>query len=68
MPPRPEEVLHKLKRIGFEEEPGQGSHRIVIHPDGRRTVIPFHRKELEKGTYHKILKDVGRSVEEYRKL
>ena len=68
MPPKPEEVLRKLKRIGFEEEPGKGSHRIVLHPDGRRTVIPFHRKELKKGTYQKILKDIGLSEEEYRKL
>lgn len=45
MPPRPVEVLRKPKRLGFEEVGGKGSHRVLLHPDGRRTVIPFHRKE-----------------------
>ncbi|MDM7323885.1 MAG: type II toxin-antitoxin system HicA family toxin [Thermus sp.] len=68
MPPRPEEVLRKLKRLGFEEVGGKGSHRVLIHPDGRRTVIPFHRQELKRGTFLGILKDVGLTEEEFRKL
>lgn len=68
MPPRPVEVLRKPKRLGFEEVGGKGSHRVLLHPDGRRTVIPFHRKELKRGTLLGILKDVGLTEEEYRAL
>ncbi|WP_337845344.1 type II toxin-antitoxin system HicA family toxin [Thermus sp.] len=68
MPPRLEEVLRKLKRLGFEEVGGKGSHWVLLHPDGRRTVIPFHRKELKRGTFLGILKDVGLTEEEYRAL
>jgi len=68
MPPRHEEVLRKLKRLGFEEVGGKGSHRVLIHPDGRRTVVPFHRQELQRGTFLGILKDVGLTEEEFRQL
>lgn len=68
MPPKPEEVLRKLKPLGFQEAGGKGSHRVVIHPNGRRKVVPFHRKELKKGTFLGILKDVGLSEEEFHSL
>jgi predicted RNA binding protein YcfA (HicA-like mRNA interferase family) len=68
MPPRPDEVIRKLKRAGFEEFSGEGSHRVLKHPDGRRTVVPFHRKELKMGTWKAILKQIGLTEEEYRDL
>ncbi|APD09047.1 MULTISPECIES: type II toxin-antitoxin system HicA family toxin [Thermus] len=68
MPPRPEEVVRKLKKLGLEEVGGKGSDRVLLHPDGRRTVVPFHRKELKRGTFLGILKDVGLTEEEFRRL
>jgi predicted RNA binding protein YcfA (HicA-like mRNA interferase family) len=54
--------------LGFEESSSKGSHRTFSHPDGRSVVVAFHRRELKKGTYHAILKAVGLTEEEYRKL
>lgn len=68
MPPRPDEVARKIKREGFEERSAKGGHRFYQHPDGRTTVIPFHSGELPKGTFRKILKDIGLTEEEYRDL
>ena len=37
-----------------------GSHRIYYNPQTQCTaVVPFHAKELKKGTEAKILKDAG---------
>ncbi|MCS7069127.1 MAG: type II toxin-antitoxin system HicA family toxin [Meiothermus sp.] len=68
MPPKPDEVVRKLKRLGFEEADARGSHRFFRHPDGRRTVVAFHRKELKKGTWKAILKQIGLTEEEFNKL
>ncbi|MFN3178895.1 MAG: type II toxin-antitoxin system HicA family toxin [Thermus sp.] len=42
MPPRPEEVVRKLQRLGLAERMTGGGHRLYAHPDGRIAVIPFH--------------------------
>ena len=42
MPPRPEEVARKLRRLGFVERMAKGGHRLYAHPDGRIVVVPFH--------------------------
>ncbi|MEH2249332.1 type II toxin-antitoxin system HicA family toxin [Nostoc sp.] len=34
------EVIATLGKIGFEVARVRGSHHILIHSDGRRTVIP----------------------------
>jgi predicted RNA binding protein YcfA (HicA-like mRNA interferase family) len=51
--------------MGFVERKAKGAHRFYQHPDGRTTVIPFHSGELPRGTFRKILKDIGLTVEEY---
>ncbi|MDM7323887.1 MAG: type II toxin-antitoxin system HicA family toxin [Thermus sp.] len=43
-------------------------HRLYTHPDGRIVVIPFHSGELPKGTFKKILKQIGLTEGEFRKL
>lgn len=65
MPPRPEEVVRKLKQLG-EDVSGKGSHWVFFHPDGRRTVVPFHRNK--RGTFLEILKDIGLTEEEFRQI
>ncbi len=65
MPPKPDEVVRKLKRLGFEEAEAKGSHRFFRHPDG---MVAFHRKELKKGTWKAILKQIGLTEEEFNKL
>ncbi len=68
MPPRPDEVIRKLKRLGFEEGEAKGSHRFFRHPDGRKTVVAFHRKEMKKGTFKGILKQIEMSEEEFSEV
>ncbi len=68
MPPRPRELASVLLRIGFVERKTKGGHRFYQHPDGRTTVIPFHSGELPMGTFRKILRDIGMTVEEYQAL
>jgi predicted RNA binding protein YcfA (HicA-like mRNA interferase family) len=51
--------------MGFVERKAKGAHRFYQYPDGRTTIIPFHSGELPWGTFRKILKDIGLTVEEY---
>lgn len=65
MPLKPPEIIRKLVRLGFVEKGGRGSHRVFVHPDGRLSVVPFHRKELGIGLYKEILKQIGMTEEEF---
>lgn len=49
-----------LAKHGCTFQPGKGGHLIVVR-DGRRSVLPQHggRKELGKGLWASILKDLG---------
>ena len=65
----PKEVLSKLKKLGFVEDRQSGSHKILIEPETKRhAVIPFHLKELPKGTMSSILREAKISKEEFAKL
>ncbi len=68
MPPKPEEVARKLRRAGFIEDSGKGSHRKFNHPNGRKTVLPFHPRELSRPLFLGILKQAGLTEDEYREL
>ena len=39
------EVIAALNKVGFEVVRVRGSHHILIHGDGRRTVVPVHSGE-----------------------
>ena len=54
------QLLRRLQQLGAVVEPsrGKGGHQLVeFH--GRITFVPVHGRELPKGTFHKILKDLG---------
>ncbi len=60
MPMTPKDMIKLLKANGFIEISSQGSHRKLCNPKTNRTVIvPFHSKDLKKGTEQGILKDAG---------
>jgi predicted RNA binding protein YcfA (HicA-like mRNA interferase family) len=47
----------------------KGSHYIYYHPEmKRRAVVPFHKRDLPKGTLLEILKQADISKEELREL
>jgi predicted RNA binding protein YcfA (HicA-like mRNA interferase family) len=60
-------VLHKL---GFVENPERGSsHLVFFHPDGRRIVVARHgSRDIKKGTFAGILRDLKISSDELREL
>jgi len=59
---KPREIERLIKSHGWYEvtELGKGSHRVYRHPtqDGIIT-IPWHSREIPRGTAHNILKQAG---------
>ncbi len=39
------QIIKALQKIGFVLARVKGSHHILIHADGRRTVVPVHSNE-----------------------
>jgi len=64
----PKALLKILMRKGFEIDHIAGSHYILYHPiDRKRIIIPFHTKDLPKGTIHSILKAADLTKEDLKK-
>jgi len=62
----PREVIKILEKDGFMLDHSTGSHRVYYNPESkRRVVVPFHRKDLPKGTLLTILKHSGVSRDEW---
>jgi len=55
----PRELIKVLESHGFLFQRSKGSHQIYRHPDGRRTVVPMHVKDMKTGTLLAILKQSG---------
>lgn len=65
----PKKLITFLKQQGFIEDHTSGSHIIFYHPiNKRRAVVPFHQKDLPKGTLFSILKEAGFSKKDYLQL
>ena len=64
-----EQIMRALAKAGFQELRQRGSHIYLKHPDGRATVVPIHKGEsVGKGLLRKIIRDVGLTREEFRRL
>jgi len=60
-------VITALQTIGFSVVRIKGSHHILIHADGRRTVVPVHSDEtIGIGLLSQILRDCQLTREEFR--
>lgn len=64
---RPREVAAILERAGFGLARQSGSHRIYVKADLGVT-IPWHSKDLRKGTLRHIIKQSGLSLDEFLDL
>jgi len=64
------EVVRVVERMGFVFDRQKGSHVVYYrHRDKRRVIIPVHiGKEIKPRTLSGIIKDMGLTVEEFRKL
>lgn len=68
VPTKPKIVITKLQRLGFVKDHQTGSHIIIYHSQTKkRAVIPFHLRDLPKGTLSHLLKEAGISVDEFLK-
>jgi predicted RNA binding protein YcfA (HicA-like mRNA interferase family) len=65
-----EEIIKALVKIGFvNTRRSKGSHFRYVHPDGRRTTVPVHKKkDISKGLLKQILKDINVSLADFKKL
>ena len=63
------EAVKALGQIGYEQDRQRGSHIILrqsVHPH-RRVTVPDHR-EVAKGTLRAIIREVGLTVDEFKRL
>ena len=68
MPYSAREVLAKLLRAGFVEKRHSGSHKILLHPNGRQTYVAMHTGDVPNGTFRSILKQSGLTEDEFKSL
>lgn len=63
------QLVAALEALGFIVIRVKGSHRMLRHPDGRRTVVPVHAGEdLGSGLLSKILRDTNLSRDQLREV
>ena len=63
------EIVTVLEKRGFVLDRSKGSHRIYLNAEThRRITVPFHRKDLPKGTLSNILREAGLSADELKDL
>ena len=56
----PKDLCRLLEAKGFELKRIKGSHHYYQHPSsGKIAVVPFHKKDLPKGTLYGIIKQAG---------
>ncbi|MBI5729193.1 MAG: type II toxin-antitoxin system HicA family toxin [Candidatus Magasanikbacteria bacterium] len=63
----PAKTIRALERAGFIFIRQRGSHRIYVRGE-KGVTIPFHNKDLRKGTLKQIIQQSGLTVEEFIKL
>lgn len=57
------------RKVGFRMTRQTGSHERWNHPDGRGVTIPIHGgREIGPPLFFKILRQLGVSLEEFRRL
>jgi predicted RNA binding protein YcfA (HicA-like mRNA interferase family) len=63
------QIIKALQKIGFAVARVKGSHHILMHPDGRRTVVPVHSGEdIGTGLLSQILRDCQITRDEFKEL
>lgn len=69
-PLKPNEVIHKLRQLGFEGPISGGRHmRMIRRESGQVIPIPMHKgKDVSVGVIRSIIREVGISPEEWNKL
>ena len=64
-------VVTALQKVGWYVHRQTGSHTILRHPlqTEKLIIVPIHgRKPVAKGTFGRILKDAGLTIEDFKQL
>jgi predicted RNA binding protein YcfA (HicA-like mRNA interferase family) len=64
------QAIRALARAGFIAHRITGSHYILKHPGkpNLRVTVPYHNRDLKRGTFQSIVKQAGLTNEEFLKL
>tara|TARA_B100000315_G_scaffold62214_1_gene56487 strand:- start:554 stop:769 length:216 start_codon:yes stop_codon:yes gene_type:complete len=62
------QLVKALHRIGFVIDHQKGSHIFLHNPERNISVIVPNHKELKRGTLNNIIKKVGLSIKELKRL
>ena len=67
---KPRQVLRALERVGFVIHHITGSHYVLKHPQkpALRVTLPWHNRDLKRGTLGSIIAQAGYTVAEFREL
>lgn len=70
VPLKPNEVVRKLRRLGFEGPFPGGKHKRMVNFSKKKIVpIPFHKgRDVSIGVIREIIKEIGVSREEWIKV
>jgi len=62
-----QELIRLLLKLGFVKMRQHGSHVFLKHPDGRTTVVPYHKgKDIGRGLLRAILSDIHISPQDFQ--
>ena len=62
---KPKILIKRLKKAGFIKDRQSGSHVVMYHPEtSRRAIIPYHLRDIPKGTLNSLIKEAGITKEE----
>ena len=67
---KPKDVFRVLTKAGFFLHHSTGSHYYLKHPDKPelRITLPWHTRDLKRGTLRSIIEQAGYTVDEFAKL
>jgi predicted RNA binding protein YcfA (HicA-like mRNA interferase family) len=67
---KPREVLRALERAGFALHHASGSHYVLKHSRKThlRVTLPWHTKDLRRGTLRSLIEQAGFTVSEFIEL
>lgn len=69
-PLKSDEVIVKLRKLGYEGPYGGGRHLKMRHPtSGHSVPVPYHKgQDIQVGLLRSIIRSVGITVEEWLDL
>ena len=67
---KPRTVLRVLERAGFVVHHVSGSHYVLRHPHKKhlRVTLPWHGRDLKRGTLGSIIQQAGLTTGEFLEL